>query len=288
MRTSADPSDAARRPEVTRVSPRTHDGRPRPSREGGARAPPHRARRARGRGVRRGQRPAARAALLHLAPPVQRRRGAQVHRVPRPRAPGRVPRAPRTAPRLRGRALRPLARRACGARWPRRGRARSTTRRSCRCPDRAPSGGRSAATTTRGCSTWTTSTSSPPAGASSPARSGRSRPPARLAELAESEEGLRRLGLLLGGDVTIVQERVAIASTHLPESRPTSRRSSSPPPPRMVEADGREGLGLVHRHPARRVHRRGRRRGGARGDPRRGRRARAARAATGSSSGRSP
>jgi predicted Zn-dependent protease len=38
----------------------------------------------------------------------------------------------------------------------------------------------------------------------------------RLAELAGSEEGLRRLGLVVGGDVTIVQERVAIAATHLP------------------------------------------------------------------------
>ena len=41
----------------------------------------------------------------------------------------------------------------------------------------------------------------------------------RLTELAESEDGLRRLRLLLGGDVTIVQERIAIASTHLPEAQ---------------------------------------------------------------------
>jgi PmbA protein len=39
---------------------------------------------------------------------------------------------------------------------------------------------------------------------------------ARLGELAGGEEGLRALGLIVGGDVTIVQERVAIASTHLP------------------------------------------------------------------------
>jgi len=39
----------------------------------------------------------------------------------------------------------------------------------------------------------------------------------RLADLAGSDEGLRRLGLILGGDVTILQERVAIASTHLPQ-----------------------------------------------------------------------
>jgi PmbA protein len=38
----------------------------------------------------------------------------------------------------------------------------------------------------------------------------------RLAELAGSEAGLPALGLIVGGDVTIVQERIAIASTHLP------------------------------------------------------------------------
>jgi predicted Zn-dependent protease len=38
----------------------------------------------------------------------------------------------------------------------------------------------------------------------------------RLAALAGDEAGLRRLGLILGGDVTILQERMAIASTHLP------------------------------------------------------------------------
>jgi PmbA protein len=39
----------------------------------------------------------------------------------------------------------------------------------------------------------------------------------RLAELAGSEAGLRRLGLILGGDVTILQESMAIASTAMPE-----------------------------------------------------------------------
>ncbi len=38
----------------------------------------------------------------------------------------------------------------------------------------------------------------------------------RLAELAGTDAGIRRLGLILGGDVTILQERVAIASSHLP------------------------------------------------------------------------
>ncbi|MBI2468087.1 MAG: hypothetical protein HYV62_09770, partial [Candidatus Rokubacteria bacterium] len=37
----------------------------------------------------------------------------------------------------------------------------------------------------------------------------------RLAELAGTDGGIRRLGLILGGDVTILQERVAIASSHL-------------------------------------------------------------------------
>ena len=38
----------------------------------------------------------------------------------------------------------------------------------------------------------------------------------RLAELAGGEAGLRDLGLIVGGDVSVVQERIAIVSTHLP------------------------------------------------------------------------
>jgi hypothetical protein len=38
----------------------------------------------------------------------------------------------------------------------------------------------------------------------------------RLGALADGDEALRRLGLILGGDVTILQERIALASTHLP------------------------------------------------------------------------
>ncbi|MGH6692638.1 MAG: hypothetical protein ACREF4_18370, partial [Gammaproteobacteria bacterium] len=41
----------------------------------------------------------------------------------------------------------------------------------------------------------------------------------RLAELAGNDEGLRRLGLIVGGDVTVLQERIAIASTGLPGVR---------------------------------------------------------------------
>jgi PmbA protein len=39
----------------------------------------------------------------------------------------------------------------------------------------------------------------------------------RLADLAGSEAALKRLGLIVGGDVTILQERIAVASSHLPE-----------------------------------------------------------------------
>ncbi len=38
----------------------------------------------------------------------------------------------------------------------------------------------------------------------------------RLVELAGGEGGLRRLGLIVSGDVSILQERIAIASSHMP------------------------------------------------------------------------
>jgi PmbA protein len=66
---------------------------------------------------------------------------------------------------------------------------------------------------------------------------------ARLAEIAESEEGLRRLGLLLGGDVTIVQERVAIASTHLPEVQTDESTLITASTTGMVEAMDAKGSG---------------------------------------------
>jgi PmbA protein len=65
----------------------------------------------------------------------------------------------------------------------------------------------------------------------------------RLAELAESEDGLRRLGLLLGGDVTIVQERVAIASTHLPEVQTDESTLITAATTGMVEAMDAKGSG---------------------------------------------
>lgn len=51
----------------------------------------------------------------------------------------------------------------------------------------------------------------------------------RLAELAGGEAGLARLGLVLGGDVTILQERVALASTRLggPRVDETARVAAS-------------------------------------------------------------
>src|SRR5216117_1144662 len=39
---------------------------------------------------------------------------------------------------------------------------------------------------------------------------------AKLGALAGDDAGLRRLGVILGGDVTVLQERVAITSTHMP------------------------------------------------------------------------
>ncbi len=39
----------------------------------------------------------------------------------------------------------------------------------------------------------------------------------RLADLAGSEAAIKRLGLIVGGDVTILQERVTIVSTHMPD-----------------------------------------------------------------------
>jgi predicted Zn-dependent protease len=66
---------------------------------------------------------------------------------------------------------------------------------------------------------------------------------ARLAELAGSEEGLRRLGLLLGGDVTVVQERVALASTHLPAVETDASTLIMASTTAMVEAMDAKGSG---------------------------------------------
>jgi PmbA protein len=65
----------------------------------------------------------------------------------------------------------------------------------------------------------------------------------RLAELAGSDEGLRRLGLILGGDVTMLQERVAIVSTHLPRVQTDESTLISAFVTGMVEARGAKGSG---------------------------------------------
>jgi PmbA protein len=65
----------------------------------------------------------------------------------------------------------------------------------------------------------------------------------RLAELAGSDEGLRRLGLILGGDVTILQERMAIVSTHLPRVQTDESTLISAFVTAMVEAPGAKGSG---------------------------------------------
>ncbi|HEX6210276.1 MAG TPA: metallopeptidase TldD-related protein [Methylomirabilota bacterium] len=65
----------------------------------------------------------------------------------------------------------------------------------------------------------------------------------RLAELGGSDEGLRRLGLILGGDVTILQERIAVVSTHLPDVQTDESTLISAFVTAMVEAPGAKGSG---------------------------------------------
>jgi hypothetical protein len=65
----------------------------------------------------------------------------------------------------------------------------------------------------------------------------------RLAELAGSDEGLRRLGLILGGDVTILQERIAIVSTHLPRVQTDESTLVTAFVTGMVEASSAKGSG---------------------------------------------
>jgi PmbA protein len=65
----------------------------------------------------------------------------------------------------------------------------------------------------------------------------------RLAELAGSEAAVKRLGLILGGDVTILQERVAIASTHMPEVQTDESTLIMSFLTAMVEAKDAKGSG---------------------------------------------
>ncbi len=67
----------------------------------------------------------------------------------------------------------------------------------------------------------------------------------RLADLAGSEEGIRKLGLILGGDVTILQERIAVASTHLPEVQTDESTLIMSFVTAMVEAKESKGSGYA-------------------------------------------
>src|SRR5262249_449450 len=65
----------------------------------------------------------------------------------------------------------------------------------------------------------------------------------RLAKLASSEEALRRLGLIIGGDVTILQERMAIASTAMPRVQTDESTLVTAFVTSMVEAHAAKGSG---------------------------------------------
>jgi PmbA protein len=65
----------------------------------------------------------------------------------------------------------------------------------------------------------------------------------RLAALAGSDEALRTLGLIVSGDVTILQERVAIVSTHMPEVQTDESALITAFVTAMVEAHGAKGSG---------------------------------------------
>jgi len=65
----------------------------------------------------------------------------------------------------------------------------------------------------------------------------------RLAEFAQDDEGLRRLGLILGGDVTILRERMAIASTTMPRAQTDETSLITAFATAMVETRGAKGSG---------------------------------------------
>jgi PmbA protein len=64
-----------------------------------------------------------------------------------------------------------------------------------------------------------------------------------LAELAGSEEGLRRLGLIVGGDVSVLQECIAIASMRMPEVQTDESSLITAFVTAMVEAHDAKGSG---------------------------------------------
>ncbi len=65
----------------------------------------------------------------------------------------------------------------------------------------------------------------------------------RLAELAGGQERIKELGLILGGDVTMLQERAAIASTALPEVQTDESTLIMSFITAMVEAKASKGTG---------------------------------------------
>src|SRR3989449_474520 len=65
----------------------------------------------------------------------------------------------------------------------------------------------------------------------------------RLAELAESEAAMRRLGLIVGGDVTLLQERMAIASSAMPRVQTDESTLVTAFVTSMVEAHAAKGSG---------------------------------------------
>lgn len=65
----------------------------------------------------------------------------------------------------------------------------------------------------------------------------------RLASLAGSEAGLARLGLILGGDVTILQERIALVSTRMPRAETDESTLISAFVTAMVERADAKGSG---------------------------------------------
>jgi PmbA protein len=65
----------------------------------------------------------------------------------------------------------------------------------------------------------------------------------RLAAGGASDEDLKALGLILGGDVSILQERIAIASTHMPQAQADEAALMTSFVTGMVEARDAKGSG---------------------------------------------
>jgi PmbA protein len=65
----------------------------------------------------------------------------------------------------------------------------------------------------------------------------------RLNALAGSDEALRKLGLIVSGDVTILQERIALVSTHMPQVQTDESALITAFVTAMVEARGAKGSG---------------------------------------------